>query len=54
MPEKNDLQILAVSRSAVPEKHQNVTVGDSVIPAGFLSPTDDFHEKFDLVCRMTD
>ena len=52
MQEKNDCQIFAVSRSAVSEKHHNVTIGDSVIPAGFPSPTDDFHETFDLVSHI--
>jgi len=52
MSDKNDLQVLAVSRSIVPESHHNLTIGDSMIPAGFPSPTDDFCETFDLVAHI--
>jgi len=52
MQEKNDLQILAVSRSILPESNHNLTIGDSVIPAGFPSPTDDCHETFDIVSHI--
>ena len=43
MQDKNDIQILAVSRSMVPATGHELTIGGSVIPAGFPSPTDDFH-----------
>jgi len=52
MSDKNDLQILAVSRSIIPASRYNLTIGDSVIPAGFPSPSDDFHETFDIVSHI--
>ena len=52
MSEKNDLQILAVSRSIIPESNHCLTIGNSMIPAGFPSPTDDFHETFDIVSHI--
>ena len=52
MSDKNDLQILAVSRLAISETRHDLTIGDSMISAGFPSPTDDFHETFDLVSHV--
>ena len=52
MHEKNDLQTLAVSRLAISETRHGLTIGDSMISAGFPSPTDDFHETFDLVSHI--
>ena len=52
MPDKNDIQILAVSRQVLPETRHEAIVGDSLVPAGFPSPTDDFCETFDLVSHI--
>ena len=52
MQEKNDLQVLTVSCSTIHKTHHNLTIGDSAIPAGFPSPTDDSHETFDLVSHI--
>jgi len=52
MPDKNDIRILAVSRSAAPQTGQEVVIGDSVIPAGFPTPADDFYEAFDIVSHI--
>ena len=52
MSEKNDIQVLAVSRSAVPPQRHEVLLGNSMIPAGFPSPADDFHETLDLVSHI--
>jgi DNA polymerase V len=52
MPEKNELQVIAVSRSVVPEVRPAVELGDSAIPAGFPSPSDGCHETFDLVSHI--
>jgi len=49
---KNEARILAVSRPAISETRHEVEVGGSVIPAGFPSPTEDFHETFDLVSHI--
>jgi len=49
---KNDLRILAVSRSTIPETSREVTIGESVVPAGFPTPADDFHETFDIVSHI--
>jgi len=51
-PEKNDIQILAVSRSAVPPQRHEVLLGDSMIPAGFPSPADDCYESLDIVSHI--
>jgi DNA polymerase V len=45
---RNNIQILSVSRSAVPVAGHELPLGESVIPAGFPSPSDDFHETFDI------
>jgi len=50
--EKNDIQIIAVSRPAVPVTGYGIPLGDSMIPAGFPSPADDFHETFDIVSHV--
>jgi DNA polymerase V len=50
--EKNDIQILSVSRSVVPATGHGIPLGDSVIPAGFPSPADDFHETFDIASHI--
>jgi DNA polymerase V len=52
MQDKNDIQILAISRSMVPATGHELTIGGSVIPAGFPSPTDDFYETFDIVSHI--
>ena len=50
--EKNDIQILAISRSAIPVAGHGIPLGDSMIPAGFPSPADDFHETFDIASHV--
>jgi len=52
MQDKNDLRILAVSCSTIPETSREVEIGESVIPAGFPTPADDFHETFDIVSHI--
>ena len=52
MQKMNDLRVLAVSGSAIPATHHNLAIGDSVIPAGFPSPADDFHDTFDIVSHI--
>ena len=52
MQEKNDIQIRAVLRLAVSSTDHEVPLGGSVIPAGFPSPTDDFHETFDIASHI--
>ena len=49
---KNDLQILAVSRPAIPETRPRLTIGDSMVSAGFPSPSDDLYETFDIVAHI--
>jgi len=50
--EKNDIQIVSVSRSAIPATGHGIPLGDSMIPAGFPSPADDFHETFDIASHV--
>ena len=50
--DKKNIQIVSVSRSAVPAIGHGVPLGESVIPAGFPSPADDFHETFDIVSHI--
>jgi len=49
---KRDIQILTVSRLAIPDTGRKVLVGDSAISAGFPSPADDFHETLDIVSHI--
>jgi DNA polymerase V len=49
---KKDIQILNVSRLAMPSTRQAVRLGNSAIPAGFPSPAEDFHETLDLVAHI--
>jgi len=50
--EKKYIQIVAVSRPTVPATGHGVPLGDSIIPAGFPSPADEFHETFDIVSHI--
>ncbi len=52
MPTQNDLRILTISRAEMPEKSHEIPLGDSTIPAGFPSPTDESCETFDIAAHI--
>ena len=52
MPKDNDLRVVAVSRSTIPEARYEATLGDSMVSAGFPSPAEDTHETFDIVAHI--
>ena len=52
MAKENNLRVVAVSRPAIPETRHEATLGDTMIPAGFLSPAEDTHETFDIVAHI--
>lgn len=49
---KDDLQIHSVFTSVVPVNGLEVSLGDSMVPAGFPSPADEFRETFDIASHI--
>jgi DNA polymerase V len=52
MPKDNALRVIAVSRPVIHEFQHDLTLGDSMVSAGFPSPADDTHETFDIVSHI--
>ena len=52
MSKNNDIRIVAVARPVIPEPRPTVTLGGSMVAAGFPSPADDTHETFDIVSHI--
>ena len=52
MPKDNDIRVIAVTCPVMSERRHNVTLGDSMVSAGFPSPAEDSYETFDIVTHI--